>query len=791
MKLKVELMLIVILCLTAFTVLAPKPSQGYVMNEYVLSHAAYGVDPRPTNIILGGYYGADWGVYAYFTMPGAGRIGRINVKNLATVTVETWAMPSDSILGASEPWDIANVTTNSAEYIFYTDYHLGWIGKLTPSNPGSVEYWGIPTEAPGPRGIDVRVVDPAGKYEVWFTEYLTDKIGKLDLTVSPAKFIEYSLPAGSKPNDILVTVLDGKTNVWFTAESGGYIGLLTESPADTGKGKALIKKYPVGGNPHSLAIDPDGVVWFTRTDGMIGELNPWSGEVILHGGIPTSNSQPTGIAIDNHTREVWFTESTGHRVAKYIPGDNLFIEYPTLTAGSTPTGIIVQRPKFVDSGLKVLQVYFTEWSAGRIGLLEEGGPPETYGGTTTNTVTWVTSAVTAQRARLATTNITNIGDLVNAEKDSKPVEREDYILGGTSTTKTTVTATTYRLSTSTAGQSTSYIVYAEHTTTTSTSTSTSYVATVSETSTYRSTSVSTSYIATTSITYSFTSYPTVYTATQSLTSTTRISVPDTLTTTLISTKYKKTTSATTSVTETLTAVEQRTATQTVTATATIPVGTTTATLTQTTVFTTLNLTIIPCLIASAAYGSELDPAVQYLRGFRDNTVKATYAGSRFMDVFNAWYYSFSPTVARRVAEFPVAKAAVKAYLTPLFPILQASAATYHMFQFNPEFAVTLAGILASTLIGLVYDTPLAMLAQYAAWRKWRFKLKPKHLTPLIYAWAAALAGIAIAEVAQSSLLMEASTAVLVLASMAGSALLTSTLIMGRVLGSHGPRRRLF
>jgi streptogramin lyase len=789
MKLKVELLLTTILCLTLFTVLAPKPSQGYVVNEYVLPHAEYGMDPRPLNIIVGGRSGTDWGVYVYFTMPGAGRIGRMSARPSTTITIGTWAMPSDT-LGISEPWDIDNITKTDGteEYIYYTDYHLSRIGKVKPGDDSaSVEYWGIPTSGAGPRGISVR-----DEKEIWFTEYLSDKIGKLNPSATDKEFIEYQLPVGSKPNDILVTILDGKTVVWFTEYSRDRIGMLREYGVGSDVSRAVVKEYPLpaGSRPYSLTMDPDGVIWFTCSgNNMIGELNPWTGEVILHSGIPTANSQPTGIAIDNQTREVWFTEFTGHKVAKYIPGDNLFIEYPTLTVGSAPSGIAVQRPTFNNLPL---QVYFTEWSGNRIGVLEEGEPAATYGGTTTTTVTRILSALTGRFSAITadtTTTATSTKTMLHGAEDPNlgPIK-----LIGTSTTNATFTATTFRLSTSTGGMSTSYIVYAEHTTTTSTSTSTSYIATVSETSTYRSTSVSTSYIATTSITYTSTSYPTVYTATQSLTSTTRISVPDTLTTTLISTKYKKTTSATTSVTETLTAVEQRTATQTITATATIPVGTTTATSTQITTFTTLNLTFLPsCLIASAAYGSELDPAVQYLRGFRDNTVKATYAGSRFMDVFNAWYYSFSPTVARYVAESPAAKAAVKAYLTPLFPILQASAATYHMFQFNPELAVTLAGILASTLIGLVYDTPLAMLAQYAAWRKWRFKLKPKHLTPLMYAWAAALTGIAIAEVVQSSLLMEASTAVLVLASMAGSALLTSALIMGRVLGGRGLRRRLF
>ncbi|MCI0559335.1 MAG: hypothetical protein MN733_12645, partial [Nitrososphaera sp.] len=52
-----------------------------------------------------------------------------------------------------------------------------------------------------------------------------------------------------------------------------------------------------------------------------------------------------------------------------------------------------------------------------------------------------------------------------------------------------------------------------------------------------------------------------------------------------------------------------------------------------------------CLIATAAYGSELTSEVQYLRNFREQYVLSTASGSAFMNSFNSIYYSFSPQVA--------------------------------------------------------------------------------------------------------------------------------------------------
>ena len=76
-----------------------------------------------------------------------------------------------------------------------------------------------------------------------------------------------------------------------------------------------------------------------------------------------------------------------------------------------------------------------------------------------------------------------------------------------------------------------------------------------------------------------------------------------------------------------------------------------------------------CLIATASYGSELAPQVQLLREIRDNTVLQTQAGTSFMDGFNHFYYSFSPTIADYERESPAFKEVVKFTLTPLLASL--------------------------------------------------------------------------------------------------------------------------
>ncbi len=76
-----------------------------------------------------------------------------------------------------------------------------------------------------------------------------------------------------------------------------------------------------------------------------------------------------------------------------------------------------------------------------------------------------------------------------------------------------------------------------------------------------------------------------------------------------------------------------------------------------------------CLIATAAYGSEMAPQVQLLREIRNNQLMSTSSGTSFMTGFNQLYYSFSPTIADMQRENPAFKETVKLGITPLLSSL--------------------------------------------------------------------------------------------------------------------------
>ena len=76
-----------------------------------------------------------------------------------------------------------------------------------------------------------------------------------------------------------------------------------------------------------------------------------------------------------------------------------------------------------------------------------------------------------------------------------------------------------------------------------------------------------------------------------------------------------------------------------------------------------------CLIATAAYGSEMAPQVQMLREIRDNQLMNTESGTAFMSTFNNVYYSFSPVIADYERENPYFKEAVKIAIAPMLSSL--------------------------------------------------------------------------------------------------------------------------
>lgn len=181
-----------------------------------------------------------------------------------------------------------------------------------------------------------------------------------------------------------------------------------------------------------------------------------------------------------------------------------------------------------------------------------------------------------------------------------------------------------------------------------------------------------------------------------------------------------------------------------------------------------------CLIATAAFGSELAPQVQQLRLFRDGIALKTHAGSSFMSVFNTWYYSFSPSVADYERQAPWLQSTVRILIHPLLGILALSTYVYDSLAFSSELGIVSAGITASTLVGLLYFAPLGVALGIAN-RKRRWDMSRARLV-LMCTWMASVAAIVLAEIAGMQAAMMFGTSLLVL-----SAISTAVIAVARAL----------
>jgi hypothetical protein len=83
-----------------------------------------------------------------------------------------------------------------------------------------------------------------------------------------------------------------------------------------------------------------------------------------------------------------------------------------------------------------------------------------------------------------------------------------------------------------------------------------------------------------------------------------------------------------------------------------------------------------CIIATAAFGSAMAPEVIYMRFVRDKLIGSTRAGRTLVDAFNAFYYSWSPSVARAVAPNSILRAVSRALLLPLVWTVHVAGASF-------------------------------------------------------------------------------------------------------------------
>jgi virginiamycin B lyase len=170
----------------------------------------------------------------------------------------------------------------------------------------------------------------------------------------------YELPERGIPHGITV---DSKGIVWWGETVGFKFGRLDPK---TGK----MDRYPIDptghlkGRGHDPIVDAEDNVWLTVIRGnRLAKYDAKTGKISLYEP-PSPNSLPYGADKDKNGN-IWMSQFTQCRMAKFDPKEEVFTEYPALTAYEDQFCLI--RRGSVD---KAGMVWYGVFSHGRIGKID-------------------------------------------------------------------------------------------------------------------------------------------------------------------------------------------------------------------------------------------------------------------------------------------------------------------------------------------------------------------------------------------------------------------------------------
>jgi virginiamycin B lyase len=303
----------------------------------------------------------------WFTESNASKLGRFDPSNR---TFKEYPVPAVG--------DMWGITVDPNGYIWMTEYAGrgsvnpggnivgGGHGRLLRFNPRTSNFTSvdIPTNSSFPFRL---VADAAGR--IWFTELLGNKLGLYDPNSN--RLEEYSVPSYfAGPADL---TFDAHGNLWFTEAYNESVGEF--KPLNTNfteyhfatNDPSLIISSPVG-----IAVGRDGNVWFADHGGnWIGEFNPVSKALRRYPTSPPSGAY-YGIAIPNgllmaQDGSIWFCEHWGNRIGHFDPQSQSMTEYTIPTGPISSALWLAEAPNH--------DIWFTEWSTSKIGVLHAGISP--------------------------------------------------------------------------------------------------------------------------------------------------------------------------------------------------------------------------------------------------------------------------------------------------------------------------------------------------------------------------------------------------------------------------------
>jgi virginiamycin B lyase len=222
----------------------------------------------------------------------------------------------------SRPHDVAPAPDGT---VWYTAQNAGALGSLDPAT-GETRHIALGAGS-RPHGV---IVGPAG--DAWVTDGGLDAIVRVDGATDEVEV--FPLPAGRPNANLNTAAFAGDGRLWFTGQNG-VVGVL-----DPATGDMAVYDPPRGPGPYGITATPDGDIYFASLAGSyVGAVAPDGTITVLEP--PTAGQGARRVWSDSMGR-IWVSEWNAGQLGRYDPATGEWDEWPL--PGESPSAYAV----FVD-----------------------------------------------------------------------------------------------------------------------------------------------------------------------------------------------------------------------------------------------------------------------------------------------------------------------------------------------------------------------------------------------------------------------------------------------------------
>jgi len=231
------------------------------------------------------------------------------------------------IPAGSRPHDVAPAADGGVWYTAQGSGDLGWLDPTT----GETRHIDL---GPGSRPHGV-IIDDAGF--AWVTDGGRNSIQVVDPATS--EVTEYRLPANRADANLNTAAFDGTGRLWFTGQNG-VVGAL-----DPGTGEMEVFDSPRGRGPYGIDATPDGDIYFASLAGSyVGSISDDDSITVIEP--PTPNQGARRVWSDS-TGGIWVSEWNAGQLSRYEPGTGNWDTWPLPGADPSTYAVYVDDTDIV------------------------------------------------------------------------------------------------------------------------------------------------------------------------------------------------------------------------------------------------------------------------------------------------------------------------------------------------------------------------------------------------------------------------------------------------------------